>query len=70
MNGIPVYRVISCFHWQCTEIFTGMTADVAVMCNPGFAYPARASLHPEQIEPDPEETRKRNKEQWIQLAGR
>ena len=46
LNGRPVYRVIRCFHCIIT-VFTGETIDVAAVCNPGFAYPARASLHPE-----------------------
>lgn len=47
LNGDPVIQVISLFHWGVIGIFTGLTKDVAVVRDCGFAYEALASLHPE-----------------------
>lgn len=47
MNGDPVCRVISLFHWGYITIFTGETEDADDMYKPDYTYQIKASLHPE-----------------------
>jgi hypothetical protein len=47
LNGIPVYRLVSCFLCGSIWIFTGETVDMSVVRDPDFAYTAEMSLHPE-----------------------
>lgn len=47
LNGIPVYRLVSCFLCGFIWVFTGEIVDMSVARDPIFAYTAEMSLHPE-----------------------